>query len=391
MPLENPNYMRKPTLGGFNPAAPNSLAWPIPRELQAEMAGQVGDQSYTTAPKKAIEDEMDPEGGDDFDLVAEGGTPEAPRSAVPGFPELSPLPPILTADRISQIFQPLMNAIETQGGPQPREVPPPTPALATFLSVLAGTMGAQLTKNPQVRESVIRTLEEQQQRRQAIEDQNYAQELLFDREQTTRRLAALGRQLDAEYDAAIEGGKTEQAMKIEQNRAKVAEWMQQRGIVQTANEQRITEGYKSELDKDEKAAEAELKGEETGEPLKTKDYLARIEAVAGNKNIPDKEDKGWWQGKNVTSKERELGQIYAAGVLSGDAATRKIARRHAWMYALRATNLAGKTVEELTDAEITRIENALKAINLSLEDLSDEEPTSATKAPVENENVAESE
>jgi hypothetical protein len=64
--------------------------------------------------------------------------------------------------------------------------------MATFLGA-CGSLGAQLTKNPAVQDSIMRTLAENESRRKAIEDQNYSQDLVFNQQKASQRLAATGR------------------------------------------------------------------------------------------------------------------------------------------------------------------------------------------------------
>jgi hypothetical protein len=198
----------------------------VPNDPAAQEAGaQLGTQTYTTDPAATVSAR--------FSETFSGGGGQQP---VP--PVLPPqaLPSPLTSDEVSKIFSPLMQQIDADKKIPNQPLPPPTPALATFLSVLAGSLGAQLTKDPRVEESVIRNLQENTVRRQAIEDQNYANDLMFNREKANRRIAATGQMLEAKLKVALDNQDAKTAMVLQGNLRQVRRNVRRDALVQGLSE-----------------------------------------------------------------------------------------------------------------------------------------------------------
>lgn len=73
--------------------------------------------------------------------------------------------------------------------------------------------------------------------------------------------------------------------------------------------------------------------------------------------------------KEVTSRQHELGQAYAAGFLSGNADTKRLAARHLMVWGMAAAGLGKKKLEQLAPKDVDKIEAKLQAIGISLQDL----------------------
>lgn len=329
MALTNPKYARQAPMGGFNAAGNDTYAAPmlaVPRDVAAETEGAaLGEQTYTNAPSETVSNKFS------MSLSASGGGPE---TLIPPIPPQEALPAPISSNDIAQAFAPLMAEIQGQKAPAGRPVPPPTPALATFLSVLAGTLGAQLTKDPRVEESVIQTLTSHEQQRQAIQDQNYAQDLLFNREKANQRLAAMGQQLEADLAAATSAKDTERMMKVNQNLEKLRGFMQGRTEMIRGNEDRKTARVAASLKTTE--------GGEEAKPLEPKDYVARRGELLTSKEVPADKGGFFFGWGKTHPKREELAQLDKEALHSGNEKTIVAAKRNIQQAVLKDLGFANK-------------------------------------------------
>jgi hypothetical protein len=359
MALTNPKYARPFVMGGFNPAGADVLAAGIaPRVPTAEKAGaDVGDQSaggdedYVENPIGAVQ-------------AAFSGMVSPPEEPVPPIPAEQALPAPIGADQIQKAFAPLMAEIQGQKGPPGRAIPPPTPALATFLSVLAGGLGAQLAKDPRIEENIIQTLNQHEQRRQAIQDQNYAEELLFNRERATQRLAAVGQAVQAELEAAIKANDTDRMMKANKNLEMLRQLGEERGIRLTGIEARKTARV-------EGALKAEI-GAKAAEALEPKDYAARRGELLTSKELPNvPQSKGLLGGlvggigealfgKPAATRQSEIIQLDKEALHSGNEKTIAAAKRNIQQTVLRALGLQMKA--EFNEKDSIAIRDKLREL-----------------------------
>lgn len=345
MALTNPKYARQAPMGGFNAAGADMTGglFTIPRDVAAEAAGAaLGEQTYTNAPTEAVSKSFS------ASMSASGGGPD---TVIPPIPKDEALPAPISSNEISKAFAPLMAEIQGQKGPKGRPVPPPTPALATFLSVLAGSLGAQLTKDPRVEESVIQTLTSHEEQRQAIQNQNYAQDLLFNQQKANQRLAAMGQQLEADLAAATSAKDTERMMKVNQNLEKLKGFMQGRTEMIRGNEDRKTARVTAAM----KAKEGELAA-----TLEPKDYAARRGELITSKEVPA--DKGgmffgWGQ---THPKREELAQLDKEALHSGNEKTIVAAKRNIQQAVLKDLGFANKA--KYTKLESKAIVDSLRRI-----------------------------
>lgn len=339
MALTNPKYARTPILGGFNSAAPVSTAtqMTVPRDVAAEKAGSaLADSTYTEDPKGAVKAAFSASSSES------GGGSNEP---IPPLPKEEALPAPLSSNDVASAFAPLLNEISNQKAPPGRPVPPPTPALATFLSVLAGTLGAQMAKDPRVEENIISTLDQHEQQRQAIQDQNYANELMFNREKANRRLSAMGQMLETEVDAAMKANDAERAMKANKNLEILRGFVEGRNIMLQGREQQKTASI---------AANAKMEAA-PGATLEPKDYASRRGEILTSKNLPENAGHLWW---TTHPRAGELAQLDKEALHSGNDATQAAAKRNIQQAVLRTLGLQMKT--KFTRDESVKIKNTLR-------------------------------
>ena len=280
-----------------------------------------------------------------------------PEEPIPGIPPQEAIPAPLTSDQIAQIYKPLFAQIESQTRPPGQPLPPPTPAAATFLSVLMGSLGAHLTKDPRVQASIIGTLEDQDRRRQAIEDQNYANELLFNRERAMRRLAATGQQLESQFAEASKANDTDRMMKIQQNLEKLQGFISGRNVMLAGREQRKTAAFEAKL-----ATEAGTQGEPP-KTLEPKDYVAQRTEILKAKDIPEQTTRGFLGtglGAKKIGRIEELANLDKEALHSGNPNTIAAAKRNIQQAVLKKLGL--KMQANFDRKQSVAIRNALQEL-----------------------------
>ncbi len=349
--LKSPGSNTKETTASnpINPFAMFNLPTFVPPSVpSAQAAGsRVGEQTYTQNPSAAVAESFKTS-------ISETGPTES--NGLPAMMPFDPVPPALTSTQIAEAFKPLFSEIQGQVAPAHQAVPPPTPAVATFLSVLAGSLGAQLTKNPAVQESIMKTLADTDARRKAIEDQNYANDLVFNHEKASQRLAAMGQVIETEMQSAIKANDMDRAMKAQQNLEKL------RGYLDIQNTA-VREGLqaKSALAVEEK--KAQIKAGEEAKPLDPKDYIAKRNDIVKSKLSETGGIMGKIgeviSGKKMTKIE-EVARIDKEALSSGNPNTAKIAQRNIMQEALRLTGLKMKT--NFSREESIKIAKKLKEI-----------------------------
>jgi hypothetical protein len=340
------NRPEGPLFGGFNPAMPgDTLAKPVftaPTIPAAQDAGyQAGKQAFgpsstftfTQSPSAAVSETFK-------SSIAEKGPTES--SGTPGMMAFDPIPPPLSSSDIASAFQPLFSEIQSQVAPPHQVAPPPTPAMATFLSVLAGSLGAQLTKNPAVQDSIMRTLAENEQRRKAIEDQNYANDAVFNQQKASQRLAATGKVIEAELDSAIKANDMDRVMKAQQNLEKL------KGYLDIQNTQaRETSEFNQAVKVEQMKTDAQDAKDAKG--LDPKDYISRRGDLIKSK-LPE---RGGVMGKiseAITgpkmTKAMEVARVDKEGLSSGNPNTVKIAQRNILQDAMKLAGVDMATIDK---------------------------------------------
>ena len=240
------------------------------------------------------------------------------------FPLLETPDPQITAGQIPGMFGGLLGEVQNQPAPIGRPVPEALDTTKTFLATLAGTLGTQLTRNPAVLQDIQERMAERQRRSQAIEDQNYAEQLLFGKEKFNRLLALRGNILEKQIETALSQGNEEGARVAAEN----LERIRQRGRIEAEKEAgrqaRLTEGTKARLEAKAKEKEgAELK------PLTMDQFNQAVKDIATSdpekltEIMADKVNTGWFGlggKKPASSKQEALEQIYAGAALGGEPA-----------------------------------------------------------------------
>lgn len=221
----------------------------------------------------------------------------------------------VSQDQIAAMFAPLLGEIQGMNAPSGREVPEPFSPKQTFLSVLAGSLGSQLSRNPAVLEEVYNRINEREVRRQTIEDQNYATSMAFDQNKRMQVLGIHGKVLEAQLQNAIETGNQEAITKHSDALAKFQasvqiylEKMQQTGA--TAREKMTIAGRTA--------------GKEGG--MSMVDFLKGLNDIqqADPKKLPETAAT-WFGGKRPLSKQDAVMLHYAGGAIGGNEAVAPLA------------------------------------------------------------------
>jgi hypothetical protein len=289
--------------------------------------------SYVTSPGEAIKQR--------FSIGLTGGQnepPIAPFTLGAGGFQQSPIPPPVSQDEIQRQFAPLIQEVQGEEAPTPREAPSPLNPWMVFASALAANMGSSLTKNPLFAQQFAQNMEQDQKRRQAIEDENYANELLFSKEKRTRLFAIRGQALETALKQAIDANDMERAAKIAQNlethRASIEKQLlpakqaaEEHGIRVKGEEDRKLERLKILLENTKSTA---------GKPLTMDQFQDNVRnAIALKEDQLPVTQEGWnilgiqtTFGQKKIKKQDVLDRIYAEGALSGDQSVSVAAKRN---------------------------------------------------------------
>lgn len=235
--------------------------------------------------------------------MAIGPPPDFSQAALPA--------PQITAGQIPGMYAGLLQQMQGEAPPLGRPEPAEYSPAQTFLSTFAGILGTQMARNPAIQENILNKLGEREQRRQAIEDQNYANRLLFDTEKRNRLVALRGKILEDQIATALSQGNAEVARIAAQNLEKLrgehqayVEKIRQAGELQRT---RITVNARGEA------------GGTKPKPLTMNEYLDNLRNIQSAKPEQFKEVGGWFGGKALPKEDAML-VVHAAAALGGDTA-----------------------------------------------------------------------
>ena len=280
------------------------------------------------------------------------------------------VPPINTADlapqtvasagpsqnEIAQFFQPLLEHIQNEQTPASRPVPADVSPTGTFLGLLAGNLAATFAQNPAFAQQAHQYLAEQEQRRQTIQEQNYAQDLAFNAEKRNKLISIRGQILETQLTKAINDGNLVQANALSKELTKFQEGIKresqreeaQQGIAkiqEQGRQERLTQAQKVTLTAKEEAAAA-------GKPITTKQYLDARNDVAKNKQLPSDIthtffglNNPWIGNRAPTPSDRELAleQIDVSTIKNGEPTATRGAKANLKRSILKRLNLLGTT------------------------------------------------
>lgn len=228
--------------------------------------------------------------------------------------------PLLQAGQIPGMYQGLLNEVGGEHAPLGRPVPEGIGPTKTFLANFAGTMATQLARNPAILENIQNRLNEDRQRQQAIQDQNYAQDLLFNRDKKNKLIALRGQILEKQIDTALAQGKEDQAAVLAENLQR----LQAQGFIEREKEQ----GFQDRQTERVKAT-VKAKTGTAAKPLTMNQFLSQVQDIAGAdpKKIPELMKTkvgtgflGMGGEKAPVSKQEALEAIYAGAATGGESA-----------------------------------------------------------------------
>jgi hypothetical protein len=284
-------------------------------------------------------------------------------------------------EQIAGLYQPLMAAIESEkapaGMPEPSQINP----WVAFASALAANLGTAMTRNPLFAAQAQEVLQEQERRRLAIRDQNYANELLFSKEKRTRLIAVRGQILEKQLEESLKAGDLGRAEVASRNLERFRTGLAQEQLkgevakgehlekVRGAEERKTLQLRASLVKEEEQRAAAE-------KPLTMDQFNDAIRDVVKIKEEDLPETKPpWkllgviplpWTGAKMTKNDL-LESTYAAAMTGGDSRVKVAARRALMTSILRRLGALDKA--EQSDEDVRRISAELAKYNLSLADL----------------------
>lgn len=290
-----------------------------------------------------------------------------------GEPGASPtIPPINIADLASQsisqagpspeeiaaFYKPIIDQIQNESQPLSRPVPADISPTGTFLGLLAGNLATTFTQNPAFAQQAQRLLAENEQKRQAIEEQNYAQGLAFDAAKRDKLITIRGKILETQLDKAIKDGDTERALAISKELGKFQEGLSREGQRQKAEQEKALIGERGRQERLTERTKAEVKASEeaaaAGKPLTTKQYLDARNAVARNKELDEKTTSRWKfygvplpfgpRAATPTEREEQMEQIDVATIKNGEPTAVKAAKANLKRSVLKRLGLLGTAV-----------------------------------------------
>lgn len=289
--------------------------------------------NYTTNPSQKVKEK--------FSASLTSGAEIGPGPAIPKPAKTTraALPPPMSIDQIDSYFEPIRKEIQALPPPEAAPVPPKTPALTAFLSVLAGNLGASLTRNPAQAEQIQNYLLEKDKERKAAEAQNFASRVAFDQNRRNQLISIRAQALDTALQEAIKSGDSERAAKIAENQLKLgadlkatvetpAETAGKIAVTQEeGRQQRMTLAAAARL-----AIEKETEG--TGKPLTPQQFQKAIDDVNKNKELTTEEHGllgNLWRmlvgGDNKINKRDMLMGTYVTGFLGGETSVQDTSRR----------------------------------------------------------------
>lgn len=285
--------------------------------------------SWITNPEAAIAEMMTafPEGITETAQYEEMANTPASGAVPPAPPELSPISDIapegISEETILGKYADMEKAIQGLSPPAERTAPGEVDPWKEFAAVLAGSFASQISRRPELLEVATRNIEKLRERRQQILEQNFANKMLFDKEQQNRvvsvRLSALNTLLDKaikDNDAEKAAHYAERIQKMQENARKEETRYEQESM--NYRQERALEASKEEkkLELDAKTAEANAKA---SKPLEMKDYNSQQLEIS-SKKIDDLKERihvpGWFDTETDIQK-RDLFLLHDAAAAIG--------------------------------------------------------------------------
>jgi hypothetical protein len=279
-------------------------------------------------------------------------------------------------EEMKAFFQPLLDQVQNEQTPLSRPVPADVSPIGTFLGTLAGNLASTFAQNPAFAQQAQQYLAEQHKQKQAIVEQNYANQLAFDAEKRNKIISIRGQILEKTLDEAIKSGDLERANVASKNLASFQEGLkretqreeaqQRQAIVQEQGRQeRLTERTKA-------SAKASEEKTAAAKPMTTKEYLQGVNDINKNKNIPS-EGRGAFGipfgprfQQEPTSHEGALEQFHASAILNGEPTVKSAAKQNLLRVIKTRLGLVNKTPNA---ADIARLDAALSQYGLTRVDL----------------------
>jgi hypothetical protein len=170
----------------------------------------------------------------------------------------------------------LEGLVNAQPGPKPQTPPGEVDPWKIFAATLAGSFASQISKRPELLDVATENIKKIEARRQAIQDQNAANAMLFDQNQYNRILNIRTTALSTVLEKAIKDGDNEKAAATAERLQKI----QDNAIKERQNNEQANLNYRQKMaltaSKEEKTMEIGAKVTEAqakaGSPLEMKDY-----------------------------------------------------------------------------------------------------------------------
>lgn len=327
------------------------------REAPAE-----GAQKAIESPSTAVEDAF-PTTEDELSLDMEVGGGGGEGSSAT-FPLLETPEPLVRPGEIPGLFAPLVQEVEAQRAPLGRPVPTPIGPTRTFLATFAATLASQMARNPAIAENINNKIALADQRRQAIQEQNYANELLFSKEKRDKLITMRGQILEKQLSLAISQGDDEAARVATEN----IERLRNQGRLEVAKEEGAQARSVERMKITAKTAEGGAG--EPPKPLTMNDFLKNLNdiAMADTKKLPETSQKLF--GRNIVSKERMIEEQYAAAAIGGDPDVKRLGMQRLVQSIKKRLKLPDTLPVNVAARNriITKLSNELAKYNITLEE-----------------------
>jgi hypothetical protein len=332
------------------------------------------ESTYTTDPSEAIKNQFS------ASVETSGGGNTAPVAIPPiNLADLPQQPIPDTGPNEAEIFafyKPLLDQVQNEQTPLSRPVPADISPIGTFLGTLAGNLASTFAQNPAFAAQAQNYLAQHAKQKQAIEEQNYANELAFSAEKRNKIISIRGQILEKTLDEAIKSGDLAKANVASQNLARFQEGLKRESQRQEAQRRQAIvqeEGRQARLTEKTKAtAKASEEKTAAAKPMTTKEYLQGINDINKNKNIPNEAKGLFWTDigprirKEATSHEEALEQFHASAILNGEPTVQKSAKQNLLRIVKTRLGLIGK---EPNAQDIERLDAALSQYGLTREQL----------------------
>jgi len=290
--------------------------------------------SYVSQPTATVREKFTVSGGG-----KKGDAGPSPIVRKGKVPPQAALPPPLSMDQIDKFYSPIRDELNALPPPQPMPVPPHTPPLNAFLSLLAGNLGSSLTRNPAQAQQISEYLINKEQERKAIESQNFATRVAFDQNRRNQLIAIRAKSLDTALEEAIKSGDTERAAKIAQNQMKLGSELKAEVETPAETQGRIAqEQERGRQDRLTLAEQLRLTLEKetgsAGKPLTAQQFQKAIDDVNKDKELTTEEHgvlgnvwRYFFGGNNKVNKRDMLRGTYVTGLLAGESGVRQVSKR----------------------------------------------------------------